>query len=70
MLIRDQNRSAPLDPKLNLARRITEFELGQMDEDQVISFFQDLIDTSLAWQLQRSYGRAAARLIEDGECHA
>ena len=69
-LVRGKHRPASLDPKLDLVGRIMDFESGQMDENQIVPFFQDLIDTGMAWQLQGSYGRAAARLIRQGECHA
>ena len=42
------------------------YEAGQMDEDQIVEFFQELVDTGLAWQLQGSYGRTARALIEAG----
>ena len=42
------------------------YEAGQMDEDQIVEFFQELVDTGLAWQLQGSYGRTAEVLIEAG----
>ena len=64
------HRPAPLDPKLDLTGRIMAFEQGDMPGEDVIPFFQDLIDTGLAWQLQGTYGRAAKALIEGGECHA
>jgi hypothetical protein len=38
------------------------------DEETVLQAWQYLIDTGLAWSLQGSYGRTAARLIEDGLC--
>ena len=50
----------------DLAARIMDFESGQLDEEQVVDLFQDLVDTGLAWTLQGSYGRAAQRLIDDG----
>lgn len=49
--------------------KIIAFEQGELDLDETIELFQDLIDSGLAWQLQGSYGRAAARLIEAGYCH-
>ncbi len=39
------------------------------DAAQVIEAWQHLIDTGLAWKLQGSFGRQAARLIEKGLCH-
>jgi hypothetical protein len=47
---------------------IIAYESGEMDEEEAIAFFQKLIDTGLAWQLQGSYGRSAAYLIEAGLC--
>lgn len=38
-------------------------------QDQIIEAWQTLIDTGLAWQLQGSFGRMAAQLIEEGICH-
>lgn len=42
----------------------------EVTEDVVISAWQHLIDTGLAWSLQGSFGRTAHRLIEAGICHA
>lgn len=51
-----------------LISRIIAFEDGMMDTDDVVPFFQDLIDTGLAWKLQGAYGRAAKSLIDQGQC--
>lgn len=52
---------------MDLVGKIMDFESGQMDsEEAVIEFFQELVDTGLAWQLQGSYGRTAQALIESG----
>jgi hypothetical protein len=48
--------------------RIIRYESGQMGEDETIQFFQELIDSGLAWSLQGHYGRTAANLIEEGIC--
>lgn len=46
---------------------IIAFESGQLDEEGIITLFQNLVNTGLAWQLQGSYGRTAAALIAAGE---
>jgi hypothetical protein len=50
--------------------QIIAYEQGDLEEGEVISLFQSLIDSGLAWQLQGSYGRMAMRLIEAGLCHS
>lgn len=53
----------------DLLDKIMDYEEGNMDEDQIIEFFQELIDSGLAWTLQGSYGRMAKALIDNGLCH-
>ena len=48
--------------------KIIAYEQGQMEEAEVVQFFQDLIDSGLAWLLQGSYGRMARRLLDAGLC--
>ena len=48
--------------------QILAYEQGEMDESEMVIFFQDLIDTGFAWQLQGSYGRTARSLIASGDC--
>lgn len=49
---------------------IIRFENGELNKEEVIDLFQNLIDTGMAWRLQGSYGRTAHALIEAGYCHA
>jgi hypothetical protein len=52
-----------------IVNKIIAFESGEMSSDEQIEFFQELIDTGMAWSLQGCYGRAALRLIDAGLCH-
>lgn len=47
---------------------IDRYERGEMYEEETVEFFQQLIDTGLAWKLQGHYGRTARDLIENKEC--
>ena len=49
--------------------KILAFENGEMDDEQLIEFFQEMIDTGVVWQLQGVYGRTASMLINEGICH-
>ena len=49
-------------------RKIIAYENNEMTQEEVIEFFQELIDTGYAWRLQGHYGRTALRLIEYGYC--
>lgn len=55
---------------MNQIDKIIAFEQGDLDEDDTIELFQELIDSGLAWQLQGSYGRMANALIQNGYCVA
>jgi len=56
--------------RMDIVEDVIRFEDGEMSDEEVVIFFQKLIDTGLAWQLQGTYGRMAARLIEAGLCTA
>ncbi len=51
----------------NLVGTIMAFEDGTLTEEEVVEFFQHLVDTGIAWDLQGSYGRTATRLIQEGK---
>jgi len=53
---------------INMVDKIIRYENGTMNEDETIQFFQELINSGLAWQLQGHYGRTAKYLIEEGLC--
>lgn len=48
--------------------KIMAYEAGEMDDEEMIEFFQGLIDTGMAWTLQGHYGQMATTLIEAGYC--
>ena len=48
---------------------IVAYEAGDLDEEDAILLFQDLIDTGMIAHLQEHYGRTAAALIKAGLCH-
>lgn len=50
----------------NLTDKIIKFEEGEMEYDEVVSFFQELVNTGLVWNLQGFYGRTAVELIQSG----
>jgi hypothetical protein len=51
---------------IDLVDRIMAYEQGEMDAEETVQFFQELVDDGLANILQGHYGRTAARLIEAG----
>jgi hypothetical protein len=64
------NETETAETVTNLADSLIAFEMGQLENDEIIALFQELINTELAWSLQGSYGRMANTLIEEGLCHA
>ena len=52
----------------HLTDMIIKYEMGELDDTDVIALFQELIDTGVAWRLQGSYGRMASGLIQAGYC--
>jgi len=54
---------------MNLVDKIMAYENGEMDGQDTIDFFQELIDNGMAWTLQGHYGRTAKSLIEAGHCY-
>jgi len=43
-----------------------DFEEGLLSDSDILVLFSGLIRSGLAWSLQGSYGRMAARLIDNG----
>ncbi len=55
---------------MDLVEKIIAWEGGEMEQDAEVEFFQELIDSGLAWKLQGCYGRHANQLILAGLCHS
>lgn len=49
--------------------RLSAYEQGQLDDDDVVDLFQDLIDFGVIYHLQGSYQETAQRLVDAGLCH-
>ena len=49
-----------------LLNKIIDYEEGLMSNDEAVEFFQELVTSGLAWELQGHYGRTARGLIEAG----
>jgi hypothetical protein len=63
MLVR---RFAAQEIKMDQFNQIMAYEAGELDEDQILDLFQNLVNSGLAWQLQGHYGRMAASVVEGG----
>ena len=46
---------------------IVRYEVGELNHDDKVRLFQQLIDTGNVWKLRRSYVEEAVRLIARGE---
>jgi hypothetical protein len=55
---------------MDLTTQIIMYEQDELDGNQIIKLFQELIDNGMAWKLQGHYGRMAMDLIENGYCTA
>lgn len=45
---------------------IIAYEQGELNDQEVVCLFADLVRSGLAWELQGSYGRTAQALIKEG----
>ena len=48
----------------NVVQAITDYENGDLTDNEVVELFQHLVDTGVVWTLQGSYGRMAQYLID------
>jgi len=46
--------------------QIMAYEMGELDAAETLELFSELVKSGTAWNLQGSYGRTAAALIENG----
>ena len=46
--------------------KIMAYEEGELDQDEMILLFSQLVSSGMAWKLQGSYGRTAKCLIDAG----
>ena len=54
--------------KRDIVTLMMDFENGDLDQQQTIDLFQQLIDSGTVWHLQGCYGRMASELIRNGYC--
>ncbi len=54
----------------DMALRLMDYELGDLDYEETLELFTELIATGLAWRLQGHYGRRAMEFIDSGEIDA
>jgi len=51
---------------IDTVNMIIRYEQGELDAEDVVKLFAELIKSGLAWSLQGHYGRGASRLIDGG----
>jgi len=54
---------------VDLIDSINEFQTGSMQETEMVSLFQNLIDTGMLTHLPGMFSAIAASLIQAGRCH-
>ena len=50
----------------NLLASMNKYEKDELNEEETTQFFQLLLDTGLAWELQGHYGRITNALLQNG----
>lgn len=51
---------------MDLVSQISAYEAGELDTDDGLALFGELVRSGMAWQLQGTYGRTAQALIDGG----
>ena len=49
-----------------MLNKIIAFEQGELNDSEIITLFQEMVNSGLVWELQGSYGRLAMNLIDNG----
>lgn len=53
------------DQQLDMTEKLIKYENDELSQQEIVVFFQELVDTGMAWQLQGHYGRMAQFLINE-----
>jgi len=53
----------------NFVDSVMRYESGEMSFQEIVVFFQEMIDSGAVWSLQGSYQRMASDLIAEGYCY-
>jgi hypothetical protein len=61
-------RTPAVPTSIDVVHMMMAYETEGLNEDDLVVFFQYLIDTGLAWSLQGTYGRQAQTMIDLGVC--
>ncbi len=54
----------------DLLGKMMAWEDGSLDCDDVVPFFQRIVDSGLVWKLQGTYGRTAQNMLDAGMIEA
>ena len=55
-----------MNNETSLVDSIIAYEQGELNDQEVVCLFAELVKSGMAWSLQGSYGRTANALIEEG----